>query len=109
LWIEVINITNYLVKKLPTQMNQGMTPLQVFNGRKPHLRHFCIFGCEAHVHVPHENQTKLETKSIRCALVGYDEQTKAYMLSNLETKKVQLNRDVWFNEEKISFTKEEGK
>jgi len=76
LWNEAVNNANYLVNKLPTQTNQGMITLQVFTIRKPNLCHFCIFGFETHVHAPHENQTKLEAKSIRCALVGYDEQTK---------------------------------
>jgi hypothetical protein len=49
----------------------------------------------------------LEAKSIRFLLVSYDEQTKTYRLLNPKTKNVQLSRDVQFNEEKISFTKEE--
>lgn len=52
LWSEVVNTANYLVNKLPTQVNQRMTPLQVFIGKKPNLRHLRIFGCKAHVHVP---------------------------------------------------------
>jgi hypothetical protein len=44
LWNEVVNTTNYLVNKLPTQANQGMTPLQVFTIKKPNLCHFCIFN-----------------------------------------------------------------
>jgi len=55
LWNEVVNTTNYLLNKLPTQANQEMTPLQVFTIKKPNLCHFCIFGCEAHVHAPREN------------------------------------------------------
>jgi hypothetical protein len=84
-----------------------MTPLQVFTCKKPNLLHFCIFGYKVHVHVPWENRTKLEIKSIRFPLVGYDEQTKTYILLNLRTNHVQLNRDVRFNEKKIGLTKKE--
>jgi hypothetical protein len=55
LWSEAVNITNYLVNKLPIQTNQGMITLQVFTIKKPNLCHFCIFGCEVHVHAPHDN------------------------------------------------------
>jgi hypothetical protein len=49
----------------------------------------------------------LEAKSIRFPLVGYDEQIKTYKLFNLKTKNVQLSKEMWFNEEKTNFTKEE--
>jgi hypothetical protein len=51
---------------------------------------------------------KLEAKFIK-ALVGYDEQTKAYMLFNLVIKMVQLSRDLHFNKEKFGFSKSEEK
>lgn len=107
LWNEVVNTTNYLVNRLPTQVNQRMTPLQVFIGRKPILRHLHIFGCKAHVHVQWENRTKLEAKSIRFPSIGYDEHIKTYRLLNLKTNNVQLSKDVRFNEKKTGFTKEE--
>jgi hypothetical protein len=55
LWSEAINTTNYLVNRLPTQVNQGMILLQVFTSRKPNLHHLHIFDCKVHVHVPWEN------------------------------------------------------
>jgi hypothetical protein len=51
-WNEAISTANYLVNRLPIQLNQGMIPLQVFTSRKPNLRHLHIFGYKVHVHVP---------------------------------------------------------
>ncbi len=62
LWSEVVNTANYLVNRLPTQVNQRMILLQIFIGRKQNLHHLRIFGCKAHVHVPWENRTKFGSK-----------------------------------------------
>jgi hypothetical protein len=55
LWSEAVPTTNYRVNRFLTQVNQRMTALQVFIGRKPNLCHLRIVGCKVHVHVPWEN------------------------------------------------------
>ena len=63
------------------------------------VSHFRVFGCVSYVHVPYRKQTKLDNKSIKCVLLGISEESKAYRLYDLLSRKVLISRDVIFNEE----------
>jgi len=53
LWIEAINITNYLTNCFLTRANFGVTPYQQLKCKKLHnLNKFHIFGNATYVHVP---------------------------------------------------------
>ena len=58
-----------------------------------------MFGSIAYSHVPNEMKGKLDDKSKKCILVGYNENSKAYRLYNPISKKIIISRDVHFNEE----------
>jgi len=38
------------------------------------------FGCKAYAHIPAQNRSKLDAKTIECILVGYSTTSKAYRL-----------------------------
>jgi hypothetical protein len=57
-----------------------------------------VFGCDAYVHVPKENKSKLDKKAKKCIFIGYKDGLKGYKLWNLETKKVVYSQDVVFRE-----------
>jgi hypothetical protein len=66
----------------------------------PSLEHLRVFGCDAHVHVPKENRSKLDNKVEKCIFMGYKDGVKGYKLLNLETKKIVYSHDVIFREVK---------
>ena len=45
---------------------------------KPTVKHFRVFGCDAFVHIPRDERHKLDSKSKKCILLGYGEETKGY-------------------------------
>jgi hypothetical protein len=57
-----------------------------------------VFGSLAYVHVSKSEKSKLETKSIKCMMVGYDDQSKAYKCFDPKEKKVLISKDVVFDE-----------
>jgi hypothetical protein len=59
-----------------------------------------VFGCDAYVHVPKENRSKLDNKVEKCIFIGYKYGVKGYNLWNPETKKIVYSRDVVFREVK---------
>jgi hypothetical protein len=59
-----------------------------------------LFGCDAYVHVPKENRSKLDKKAEKCIFIGYKDGVKGYKLWNPETKKIVYSRDVVFREVK---------
>lgn len=60
------------------------------------MKHFKVFGCIAHVHIPDRKRTKLNDKNMKCVHLGLSEGTKAYRLYNPVTEKVVVSRDVVF-------------
>eukprot|EP00253_Pinus_taeda_P005855 PITA_05855 len=84
----------------PSLALEDKTPQEVWTGKKPSLSHLRVFGCDAYVHVPKEKQTKLDSKSKKCILIGYKDGLKGDKLWNPITRKVVYNRDVVLREVK---------
>jgi hypothetical protein len=89
-----------LVNRSPSSTLDDKTPQEVWNGKKPSLTHLKVFGCDAYVHVPKENKSKLDKKAEKCIFIGYKDGLKGYKIWNPETKKVVYSRDVVFREMK---------
>ena len=100
LWAEAVNWSNHVLNRCPTLMVKNITPAEAWNGIKPSVEHFRVFGCIAHVHVPEVQRTKLDNRSLKCIFLGVSEESKGYRLFNPITKKVIVSRDVIFEEEK---------
>eukprot|EP00253_Pinus_taeda_P032217 PITA_32217 len=76
LWAKVMETTCYLVNRSPSSALEDMTPQEVRTGKKPSLSHMKVFGCDAYVHVPKEQRTKLDSKSEKCMFIGYKDGLK---------------------------------
>jgi hypothetical protein len=95
-----MGITCYLVNRWPSLMLDDKTPHEVLYGKKSSLQHLRVFGCDAYLHVPKENRSKLDKKDEKCIFIGYKYGVKGYNLWNPETKKTVYSRDVVFREVK---------
>ena len=100
LWAKAVNWTVYVLNRCPTLAVKDVTPEEAWSGVKPSVDHFRVFGCIAHAHVPESRRTKLDNRIITCTLLGVSEESKGYKLFDPVTKKVVVNRDVIFEEEK---------
>jgi transposase InsO family protein len=81
-WAEAMGTACYLVNKSPSSTLDDKTPQEVWVGKKPSLTHLMVFGCEAYVHVPKENMSKLDKKVENCIFIGYKDGLKGYKLWN---------------------------
>jgi hypothetical protein len=86
-WAEAVGTTCYLVNRSPSSTLDDKNPHEVWSGKKPSLQHLRVFGCDAYVHVPKENRSKLDKKAEKCIFIGYKDGVKGYKLWNPETKK----------------------
>jgi hypothetical protein len=75
-----------------------MTPEEKFTGKKPDVSHLRVFNCIAYVHVPNEKRSKLDLKAEKCIFIGYSLEQKGYRCFNPSTQKLQVSRDVVFDE-----------
>jgi len=64
--------------------------------KRPNIGHMHIFECVAYVLNFNPKHSKLNVKGIKCLLLGYCEDTKAYKLMYLETKKIIKSQDDTF-------------
>jgi hypothetical protein len=97
-WAEAIAIVVYIMNRTPTTIVHGMTLEEKFTSKKPNVSHLRVFGCIAYVHVPDEKRSKLDPKAEKCIFIGYSLEQKRYRCFNLSTWKLQMSRDVVFDE-----------
>lgn len=98
LWAEAANTAVYMKYRTASATLNGMTPYEIWFGIKPSLSNLKIFGSECYVHVPKEQRTKWDAKSIKCMMVGYSEGNKAYRVYDPLKHRLSIRRDVIFNE-----------
>ena len=99
LWAEGVNTSVYLLNRLATKAVNDCTPFEMWTGVKPTVKHLRVFGSPCYVHVPSVKRGKLDEKAEQGILVGYAANSKGYRIYNLITAKVQVSRDVHFDEE----------
>jgi len=60
LWAEALNIFVYILNMSVTKAAEGKTPKEAYNGKKPSVAHFKVFGIECFMHIQDEERTKVE-------------------------------------------------
>jgi hypothetical protein len=104
LWGEATMTTVYVQNISPHRILKNMTLEEAFSRKKPSVEHLRIFGCTVYIHVPKDKRKKLEPLGKRGIFVGYSESSKAYRIYILGQYKIEISRDVTFDE-KIAFKK----
>ena len=83
----------------PHRVLENKTPKEVFSGKKPEFSHLRIFGCPVYIHIPKEKRTKLEPCGKKGIFVGYNESLKAYRIYFPGFKKIDIIKELTFNED----------
>jgi hypothetical protein len=65
-----MGIACYMVNRSPSSTLDDKTPHEVWNGKKYYLTHIGVFGCDAYVHVPKENMSKIDKRMKIISLLG---------------------------------------
>ena len=92
-WGYSLQTAVYILNIVPSKSVQK-TPLGLWNGHKPSLRHFCIWWCLAHVL---KGKTgKLEPRTEVCMFVGYPKGTRGGLFYSPSDKKVFVSTNATF-------------
>lgn len=94
-WGEAVATANFIQNRVITRTT-NMTPYERWNGTKPGIESFQIFGSKCFVHVSPAKRGKLDDVAVEMIFLGYDHNSKAYRCYNAETRKVVISRDVRF-------------
>jgi hypothetical protein len=104
LWGEATMTTIYVQNISPHRILKDMTPEEDFSGKKPNVENRRIFGCPVYSHIPKDKRNKLEPSGNKAIFVGYNDSSKAYIIYIPEQHKIEVSRDITFNE-KMAFKK----
>ncbi len=75
-----------------------MTPKEKLTSKKLDVSHLRVFGYIANVHDPNEKRSKLDPQVKKCIFIGYSLEQKGYRCFSLSIQKLQVSRDVVFDE-----------
>ena len=95
-WGHALETAAYLLNLVPSK-SVPKTPLELWTGDKPSLRHIRIWGCPAHV--LNKNATKLESRTEVKLFVGYPMGTKGYLFYSPKDRDVTVSTNARFLEE----------
>nr|GEU56097.1 retrovirus-related Pol polyprotein from transposon TNT 1-94 [Tanacetum cinerariifolium] len=76
----------------------GKTPYELLRGRKPTLDYFRVFGSKCFILNTRDYLTKFDPKSYEGIFLGYSQNSKAYIILNKHTRKVNESLNVTFDE-----------
>ncbi len=102
LWVEAVNIANYLVNWSPTRANLGTTPFERLTSKTPNLNHLKVFGNLAYIHVDKEEKN-LDAKAIKTTFIGCDSKRKDFRCYSPLLRKIIVSKDVLFDESQFGF------
>ena len=78
---------------------KNKNPEEFFSGKKPEVIHLRIFSYHVYIHVPKEKRTKFDPSGKKSIFVGYSESSKYYIIYFTGFKKIDISRDVTFDED----------
>ena len=93
-WVEAINCASYIKNRVPHKQHDGITPFEAWNGHKPDVIHFRIFGSRDWARIPTKKRKDLQPQSQECIFFGYSKYSKGYNLINMSTQIYFIKRSV---------------
>lgn len=98
-WGEATLTAGYLYNlTITSTLLSGVTPFEMFHGRKPDVSHLRVWGVQCFAHVPVELQTKLGVKSRECLFMGYPPSQRGYRVQDLKSHHFFTSGSVIFDE-----------
>ena len=99
LWAEACSTVVYVQNRCSHRRLRDTTPEEAFTAEKPKIGGLRIFECPMYVHLPQERRMKLDPSGKKGIFVGYSEFAKAYWIYIPGQRKIELSRDVTFEED----------
>jgi hypothetical protein len=100
-WADAVSMLCYLISRSPMAALDGKVAEEVWTGNEVDYSSLRVFGCLTYVHIPSEEQSKLDPKSRQCFFLGYGKWVKGYKFWNPTANKAVINKDVVFNENSL--------
>ncbi|GBL77255.1 Retrovirus-related Pol polyprotein from transposon TNT 1-94 [Araneus ventricosus] len=87
-WAEALHAYVHTKNRCSHKLTEGKTPMEIWSGHKPSIRHCRTFGSLTYVYVPAVNRNKLQPKDKIGILVGYAVNRRGYRVWLPKERKV---------------------
>ncbi|GJS62357.1 retrovirus-related pol polyprotein from transposon TNT 1-94 [Tanacetum coccineum] len=98
LWCNAVDTSTYIINRVCIRGILGKTSYELLRGRKPNLNYFRVFGSKCFILNIKDYLTKFDPKSYQGVFLGYSPNSKAYIILNKQTIKVEESLNVTFDE-----------
>jgi hypothetical protein len=97
-WSEAVNTACRAINWLYLHRLLKKNSYELLTGNKPNVSYFRVFGSKCYILVKRSIRSKFAPKVVEGFLLGYDSNTKAYMVFNKSSGFVEVTSDVVFDE-----------
>ncbi|GJS78549.1 retrovirus-related pol polyprotein from transposon TNT 1-94 [Tanacetum coccineum] len=97
-WCNAVDTSTYILNRILIRAILGKTPYELLRCRKPTLDYFRVFGSKCFILNTKDYLTKFDPKSYEGIFLGYSQNSKAYIILNKHTRKVEESLNVTFDE-----------
>ncbi|GBM99278.1 hypothetical protein AVEN_80608-1 [Araneus ventricosus] len=100
-WAEALLIFVNAKNRCEHKLTSPLTPIEIWSGFKPSVKHFREFGSLAYVHIPKIKRNELQPRAKLGILIGYALRTKGYRIFLPKENKVIETIYVYVDESKM--------
>ncbi|GJT57782.1 retrovirus-related pol polyprotein from transposon TNT 1-94 [Tanacetum coccineum] len=93
-WCHALDTTTYEILRKFT----NKTRYEILRNRKPSLEYLKVFGCKVFILNTKVHLIKFDPKSYEGVFLGYSQTSKAYIVLNKETMRIEESLNVTFDE-----------
>ncbi|GKB91507.1 retrovirus-related pol polyprotein from transposon TNT 1-94 [Tanacetum coccineum] len=97
-WCNAVDTSTYILNRILIRAILGKTPYELLRGRKPTLDYFRVFGSKCFILNTKDYLTKFDPTSYVGVFLGYYQNSKACIILNKHTRKVEESLNVTFDE-----------
>lgn len=100
LWAEAANYAVFTINQTGTSSVEGKSPAQLWFGRQVDISKLRAFGCECYVLKPSHKKGKMDRKSEKGIMIGYEWDSPCYRIYISSTGNIVSSDNVIFHEAK---------
>ncbi|GJX62646.1 retrovirus-related pol polyprotein from transposon TNT 1-94, partial [Tanacetum coccineum] len=93
-----VDTSTYILNQILIRATLGKTPYELLRGRKPTLDYFRVFRSKCFILNTNDYLRKFNPKSYEGIFLGYSQNSKAYIILNKHTRKIEESLNVTFDE-----------
>jgi hypothetical protein len=109
-WQDAVETSLHIYNRQPMRRLDWSTPIFKWNGEKPDVSYFKVFGSQAYVFVPkEERQHKLSAKAEEAIFIGYEKGPKGYKFWSPKRRRVIVSSTATFDEFTFPFCSKKGR